>query len=130
VIGNWRSRENVVVEWFYGFGLTEPTPDHTVFTRARSRVGTQALSEIFANMRNQLKAKGCVSAGPFNSPKIPSPASKFRIRGPRIPIFSIFWTQISDGQTVANRGPKSPGIANHCQLARMGAGALNFFEGL
>jgi hypothetical protein len=46
----------------------EPTPDHTVFTRARLCIGTQALSEIFANMRNQLKAKGYVSAGPFNFP--------------------------------------------------------------
>jgi IS5 family transposase len=53
--------ENVVARWFCGFGLTAATPDHTVFTRARSRIGPEALAEIFAAMRDQLKAKGYMS---------------------------------------------------------------------
>jgi IS5 family transposase len=53
--------ENVVARWFCGFGLTEKTPDHTVFTHARTRIGAEMLSEIFAAMRDLLKAKGYMS---------------------------------------------------------------------
>jgi transposase len=52
--------ENVVPRWFCGFGLTGATPDHTVFTRARSRIGPEALSEIFAALRDRLKAQGYI----------------------------------------------------------------------
>jgi hypothetical protein len=53
--------ENVAARWFCGFGLTEPTPNHTVFTRTRFRIGTRALSKIFAAMKNQSKADGYMS---------------------------------------------------------------------
>jgi IS5 family transposase len=53
--------ENNAAKWFCGFNLSDATPDHTVFTRTRSRIGTQVLAEIFADMREQLKAKGYIS---------------------------------------------------------------------
>jgi IS5 family transposase len=54
-------QENNASKWFVGFGLTDKTPDHTVFTRARKRIGTQTLSSIFAQLRDQLKAHGLMS---------------------------------------------------------------------
>lgn len=50
--------ENVAAKWFCGFALTDATPDHTVLCRFRARLGTQRLSEIFAQLRGQLKAQG------------------------------------------------------------------------
>jgi len=38
--------------------LSEGTPDHTVFTRARKKIGTDLLSKLFESLRNQLKAQG------------------------------------------------------------------------
>jgi IS5 family transposase len=65
--------ENVAAKWFCGFGLSDATPDHTVFTRARARIGAQTMAAIFSDMRNQLKAKGYVSEvftfiGPLSKP--------------------------------------------------------------
>ena len=51
-------RENVTSRWFCGFSLLEKTPDHTVFTRARDRIGTQRMSKIFSILRDQLRMKG------------------------------------------------------------------------
>ena len=54
-------QENNASKWFVGFSLTDKTPDHTVFTRARKRIGTKTLSIIFADLGNQLKAQGLMS---------------------------------------------------------------------
>lgn len=54
-------QENNAGKFFCGFGLTERTPDYSLFTKVRSRIGTQRLSQLFASMRDQLKAKGWVS---------------------------------------------------------------------
>lgn len=51
-------RDNVASKWFCDFELTEVTPDHTVFTRVRQRIGTKQLSKIFARLRDQLKSQG------------------------------------------------------------------------
>ncbi len=51
-------QENTSGKWFCGFELTERTPDHTVFGRIRSRIGTKLLSEIFGDLRDQLKSRG------------------------------------------------------------------------
>lgn len=48
-------------KWFCGFGLTEVTPDFSVFTKVRKKIGTSLLSEIFADLRSQLKAQGVMS---------------------------------------------------------------------
>lgn len=50
--------ENNAGKWFCDFGLSEQTPDHTVFGRMRNKLGTKILSEIFADLRNQLKSHG------------------------------------------------------------------------
>jgi IS5 family transposase len=54
-------QENNAAKWFCGFGLTEVTPDYSVFINARSRIGTNLLSQIFAQLRDQLKLKGYMS---------------------------------------------------------------------
>ena len=54
-------QENNAGKWFVGFSLTEKTPNHTVFTRARKRIGTTTLSKVFAQLRNQLKSHGLIS---------------------------------------------------------------------
>lgn len=51
-------KENNAGKWFCGFGLTEETPNHTVFGRFRSRIGTNLLSKIFSDLRDQLKSNG------------------------------------------------------------------------
>ena len=40
-------QENTTGKWFCGFGLTEPTPDYTGFTRIRKRIGPEKLAELF-----------------------------------------------------------------------------------
>ena len=51
-------KSNNSFKWFCGFGLTEKTPNHTVFTGARKRIGTNRLSKIFNILRSQLKSQG------------------------------------------------------------------------
>jgi transposase len=53
--------ENCAARWFCGFGLKEDTPDHTVFSKACTRIGATVLFEIFTEMRDQLKEKGYIS---------------------------------------------------------------------
>ena len=48
-------------KWFCDFELTESTPDHTVFSKMRSKIGTKNLSKIFGLLRDQLKTKGYMS---------------------------------------------------------------------
>lgn len=51
-------QENMAGKWFCGFSLREQTPDHTVFTRARKRIGTSLISKLFSQLREQIKAQG------------------------------------------------------------------------
>lgn len=53
--------DNNSSKWFCEFGLTENTPDHTVFSKMRSKIGTERLSKIFILFRDQLKSKGYMS---------------------------------------------------------------------
>ena len=53
--------ENNAARWFCGFDLTAKTPDHSVFGRVRSRIGTNKLSKIFSLLRDQLKSQGYMS---------------------------------------------------------------------
>lgn len=53
--------DNMAAKWFCDFDLTESTPDHTVFSRLRNKIGTNTLSKIFAGFRDQLRAKGYMS---------------------------------------------------------------------
>jgi IS5 family transposase len=54
-------QENNAAKWFCGFLLTEKVPDHTVFCKSRAKIGTNKLSQIFAELKQQLKAKGLIS---------------------------------------------------------------------
>ena len=54
-------QENNGAKWFCGFSLTENTPDHSVFCKARKRIGTKRLSDIFASIRAELKSQGYIS---------------------------------------------------------------------
>ena len=49
---------NNIAKWLCNFSLLAKTPDHTVFSRVRKRIGTKRLSKIFNMLKNQLKAKG------------------------------------------------------------------------
>ena len=51
-------QENSAGKWFCGFLLNEDTPDHTVYTRARKKIGTALLSKLFESLRNQLRDQG------------------------------------------------------------------------
>ena len=53
--------ENNAARWFAKFKLLDKTPDHTVFCKARKKIGTKILSDIFANLRNQLKSRGLIN---------------------------------------------------------------------
>lgn len=48
-------------KWFCDFDLTEDTPDHTVFSKMRKKIGTEKLSKIFSLFRDQLRSKGYMS---------------------------------------------------------------------
>jgi IS5 family transposase len=50
--------ENNAAKWFCGFNINEDTPDHTVFSKARKRIGTNLLSKLFEQLREQLKSQG------------------------------------------------------------------------
>lgn len=54
-------QENNAGKWFCDFGLAEVTPDYTVFSKFRSKLGTRLLSKIFAELRDQLKAQGVMN---------------------------------------------------------------------
>ena len=54
-------QENNAAKWFCDFGLTERTPDHSVFSRIRKRIGTNKLSQIFNLLKDQLKEQGLIS---------------------------------------------------------------------
>lgn len=53
--------ETLAAKWFCGFTLSEPTPDYSLFTRVRTRMGPTRLAQLFATMRAQLKAAGLMS---------------------------------------------------------------------
>jgi IS5 family transposase len=51
-------RENVAVRWFCGYGLLEDTPDHTYFSKLRTRLGTKRIATLFNNINSILETKG------------------------------------------------------------------------
>ena len=54
-------QENNSAKWFCGFSLCEQSPDYSVFSRARSRIGTNKLSKTFTLLRDQIRHKGFMS---------------------------------------------------------------------
>ena len=45
-------------KWFCDFSLTESTPDHIVFSKIRTTIGSNTLSKIFSILRDQLRSEG------------------------------------------------------------------------
>lgn len=54
-------QENNAARWFCGFNLKDKTPDHSIFCTLRKKIGTNNLSKIFKDLRDQLKSKGLMS---------------------------------------------------------------------
>ena len=54
-------QDSNAAKWFCDFGLTEKTPDHTVFSRTRKRIGTKRLSTLFGLFQTQLREAGYLS---------------------------------------------------------------------
>ena len=53
--------ENTAAKWFCGFNLRDNTPDHSVFCQTRKKIGTNVLSKIFDNLRDQLRKHGLMN---------------------------------------------------------------------
>lgn len=51
-------KENNSAKWFCGFGLLEKTPEYSLFTKVRGRIGTKLLSSIFKELKHQLESSG------------------------------------------------------------------------
>lgn len=54
-------QENNAAKLFAGFSLLEPTPDHNTLCRARARIGTSLLSNIFTDLKRQLQVQGLMN---------------------------------------------------------------------
>lgn len=54
-------QENNAAKWFCGFSLSDSTPNYSVFSKLRKKIGTEKLSRIFADLRAQLKSQGVMS---------------------------------------------------------------------
>lgn len=54
-------QENNAARWFCGFNLRDKTPDHSIFSHMRKKIGTKILSKIFVDLRDQLKSQGLMS---------------------------------------------------------------------
>ena len=52
--------ENLAAKWFCELGLDQPTPDHSYFGDFRKRIVSQGPMDIFAQVRESLKAMGLV----------------------------------------------------------------------
>ena len=51
-------RENLAVKWFCGFGLTDPTPDYSYFSKLRKRIGTKRIATMFKEINTTLETHG------------------------------------------------------------------------
>ena len=51
-------QENTAAKLFCGFRLSEKTPDFTLFTKTRTKIGAKELGKMFAKMRDQLRSQG------------------------------------------------------------------------
>ena len=51
-------QENNSAKYFCGFGLTDRTPDYSLFSKVRNRIGTSRLSKLFIKVRKGLEKQG------------------------------------------------------------------------
>jgi IS5 family transposase len=50
--------ENIAAKWFCGFDIGDKTPDYSLFSKVRNRIGTKLLGDIFKGLNAQFKAMG------------------------------------------------------------------------
>ena len=54
-------QENNSAKWFCDFGLMDKTPDYTLFSKTRARIGTKKLSRLFDAIKKELHHHGLMS---------------------------------------------------------------------
>jgi IS5 family transposase len=51
-------QENIAAKWFCGFDIGQKTPDYSLFSKIRKKIGPKLLGDIFQGLNNQFKSKG------------------------------------------------------------------------
>jgi len=54
-------QENTAAKYFCGFGLIDRTPDYSLFSKARKRIGTDCLSTLLLKVRKYLQKQGYIN---------------------------------------------------------------------
>lgn len=54
-------KNNISAKWFCDFNLLDKTPDYSLFSRVRTKIGTSRLSKIFNLLKEQLAKQGYMS---------------------------------------------------------------------
>ena len=52
--------DSLAAKLFCGFGLKDPTPDHSYFGKLRKRIGTKRIAQLFNDLRDAMKKAGYV----------------------------------------------------------------------
>jgi len=55
---------HLAYRWFPGYDLDEPTPDHSVLSKARARLGSEVFEEFFRRSIDLCRQAGLLSEGP------------------------------------------------------------------
>ena len=55
---------HLAYRWFLGYDLDEPTPDHSVLSKARARLGPEVFEEFFRRSIDLCRQAGLLSEGP------------------------------------------------------------------
>ncbi len=54
-------KNNISAKWFCDFNLLDKTPDYSLFSKVRAKIGTSRLSKIFNLLKEQLAKQGYMS---------------------------------------------------------------------
>lgn len=55
-----RIKDSIAIRWFCGFEITDPTPDHTYFSRMRKAIGAKRIGKIFKVINEKAEAAGMI----------------------------------------------------------------------
>jgi len=55
---------HLAYRWFLGYDLDEPTPDHSVLSKARARLGPEVFEEFFRRSIELCRQAGLLTEGP------------------------------------------------------------------
>jgi len=56
-------RDSIALRWFYGFEISDRTPDHSYFGRMRATIGTKRIGKIFRVLKKKTGAAGMIGGG-------------------------------------------------------------------